>query len=143
MVLQYSAAVLNPICNGILTRLPRELRDIIYAHFIPMLPAKPIEINALSSFFGEPAGSRIIRRGYGLAPEFRIPYWRTATGEDAYSHFCFDAAVVGEGFRREMVETWYRMREFKVEPEMGGELEVLEKVSRVDRWGVEGLEPAE
>lgn len=143
LVRAYCEAALEPICTGLLTTLPRELRDMIYAYILPAAQG-PVNINSLSfdQIVLPRSPLRLEELPAGLWPS-RDEIWSMPNRDDKYSSFVFDGSVVGEVVRREMIETWYRTRRFEIDGKWASAFAVLEKLATVDRWQTEGLKPAD
>ncbi|KAF2870160.1 hypothetical protein BDV95DRAFT_608173 [Massariosphaeria phaeospora] len=102
----YSTALLTPLCALIYTKLPRELRDLVYSHLVHKADTK----------------LRVVRTYRYFNTDMQL-------AED----FEWDPKCVGAATRREMVQYWYAISKFKVEID---DYKLLDRLLEEDQWGL-------
>lgn len=122
------ATEIRPICEAVSEKLPRELRDVVYDILLRELDSS---VETTITFPG-PLDPMKLRRGVANPT---VP-----------THcFFFQQKYVGATTQREMVQSWYRTRRFRVEGNWGMMVRGLEAILREDmfKFGVRGFVPAE
>jgi hypothetical protein len=110
----YAQAICLHFCKKLLSKLPRELRDIVYEY--------------------------VVTPDYIYAGQLYLSNVGQPCENDPGAHW-WDADFVGQSMQIEFVQTWYRVSLFYFW-ERAKNADVIDRFMKLDRWGL-GLQPYE
>jgi hypothetical protein len=120
---RYARLSCQQLCNTIMQRLPREIRDMIYELILPSTIIETDDVEDIDDFsylyWHVPSQTKLNICDYR---------WQLLLGTHRLPQHCLDESHIGEAMLREIVATWDRTMTFEVD------VRTLPYLLRSDYW---------